>query len=286
MADIKVDTKHHITGLARLETEAMSTHALVSWRAIVAGLMVALFGLAILLSLGMAFGGVGLSNGTNAQNAGVFTGVWFLISSIIALFVGSYFAARVSKFHTGRVGSAQGAVIAALFFGFFLYQTFTAIGFLGKATGAAVGGTVAAASVGVSQASDNPTVNNIIENAMGDLNLKSDPKTVVSGVANRLLRGDTTGAKNYLASQAGITPTEADRRIADLRAQVDQAMMQARDATAKALQATGWSLFATMVLGALAAMGGGALGSSANLHRPLVREHLADSYAGLKPATI
>lgn len=259
-------------------------HPLVSWRSVLAGFLVSMFFLAILLSLGMAFGGIGLSDGTTAQRAGIFTGVWFVISTLISLFAGSYFAARISKFHTGRIGSAQGLVIAALFFGVLLFQTMAAIGWAGRTAGVALGGTAAAVSAGAGAAanSDNPAVNTIVQSAVSDLDLKSDPQAVIAGVGSRMVRGDVDGAKNYLASQAGITPAEADRRLSALRAQVDQAVVQAREATAKGLQATGWTLFITMVIGALAAVFGGATGSIANVRRPIaeVEEGFSSAMAG------
>lgn len=259
-----------------LESELTAFHPLVSWRSILGGLLVTLLTQTILVSLGMAVGGISLdvSNDTSATSAGVFTGIWFLISSLISLFVGSYFAARISKFHTNRIGSAQGLVIAALFFGFFLWQTVATIGWVGRTAGQAIGGSAQMIGAGISQAGQSPIVGEIVEDALGDLNLRSDPQVVMSGVAGRLLRGNTEGAKNYLARQAGISPEDADRRIAALQTQVNQSLLQARETAINALQGLGWSLFATLLLGTAAALSGGALGSRANLRKPLTREQV------------
>lgn len=274
--------KHHRSVDAKpLESDFMHMHPLVSWRSILGGLFITFLSLAMLLSLGMAFGGIGLVDGADAQNAGVFTGIWFLVSAIISLFVGSYFAARVSKFHTGRIGSAQGAIIAALFFGIFLYQSISAIGWAGAKAGDLMG----AAGAGASQVAGSPVVNDLIDDAVGDLNLRSEPQVVINGVASRLIRGDTEAAKNYLARQANLTPAEADARIAQLRTQVDTAMTQARETTANAMQGVGWSLFAALLLGTVAALSGGALGSATNYRRPLTREQM-ESVSDLGPATI
>ena len=274
MSDLRTDYKHPVRAGHPLESDFAHLHPLVSWRSIVAGLLTTLLCLGALLALGMAIGGVSLEDGADAQTSGIMTGVWFLISSIISLFVGSYFAARISKFHTNRIGSAQGVVIAALFFGLFLWQTFAAIGWAGRTATNAAGTIGSGAASVIGQASGNATVNNLVEDALGDLNLKSDPEVVASGVVSRLIKGNTEGAKNYLARQAGITPSEADTRIAQLRQQVDQAMVQARETAANALQGAGWSLFATLVLGAASAIGGGALGSRANFRKPLTREQV------------
>lgn len=262
---------------APLETEHSNSHALISWRSIAAGFMVALFTMIGLTGLGLALGGVGMDADTSAKSAGIFSGVWFLASSALSLFAGSYFAARVSKFRTARIGSAQGLVIASLFLGLFLYQTFAVIGSVGSAAGSIVGRSAEMVSSG------NPafttTINNIAENTLGDLNLRSDPAIVAQGVGARLLRGDSEGAKNYLARQAGLTQAEADARIAQMRAEVDQVVADTKETTAVALKSTGWTLFALVILGALSAVGGGALGSVNNYKKPLIKDTFRESDA-------
>lgn len=263
-----------------LETDSESMHALISWRAVVAGLLISLFTMTAFIGLGLAFGGIGLEDGASARSAGVFTGVWFLFSALISIFVGSYFAARVSKFRLGRIGSAQGLVIASLFLGFFLYQTVVAIGTAGSMAGSMLGKTASAMGQGAANISQNEAVTgalrSITEDAMGDLNLKSSPGEVAQAVGGRLLRGDTVGAKNILAREAGITPTEADARIATMKSQVDQTVVEAREGAATALKSTGWSLFLLVTLGALAAIFGGGLGSVANFRKPLIRERFVN----------
>jgi hypothetical protein len=211
-----------------LETENLNTHALISWRSIVAGLLVALFSMVGFIGLGLAVGGINMDAETSIRSVGLFSGIWFLVSSIISLFIGSYFAARISKFRTGRLGSAQGVVIAALFLGLFLYQTLSLIGSAGSAAGNIIGKTGSLVAVGANNPGVSTAVGNITENALGDLNLRSDPGVVAQGVATRLVRGDADGAKNYLARQARITPTEADARIAQLRIQVDKVVSDAK----------------------------------------------------------
>jgi hypothetical protein len=259
-----------------LETEFETNHPLMSWRSIVAGLLISFFTLTGLIGLGLAFGGISLDEDTSARSVGVFTGVWFIASALISLFVGSYFAARVSKFRTGRIGSAQGLVIAALFLGFFLYQTVAAISSAGSAAGSLIGRSASMIGQGAQRVSQNETLmnslSNMTEDALGDLNLRSEPQVVAQGLAQRLFRGDTEGAKNYLSRQAGITPTEADARIAQMKATVDRTLDDAKTSAATALRSTGWSLFLLVVLGALSAVAGGGLGSVANFRRPLIRE--------------
>ncbi len=262
-----------------LENDVATMHPLISWRSVVAGLLIAFFTMIGLLGLGMAFGGINMNEDTSAQSAGVFTGVWFLASALVSIFLGSYFAARVSKFQTGRIGSAQGLVIAALFLGFFLYQTMSAVVSAGGAAGSIIGKGASAVGSGAAKISQQPGVMNTVsqyaEDAMGNMNLRSDPGVVAQGVATRLISGNTEGAKNYLATQAGITPAEADARIAQLKVQADKAVGDAKAAAGDALQATGWSLFLLVLLGALSSVLGGALGSVANFRNPLSREQFS-----------
>lgn len=259
-----------------LEIDSLNPHALISFRAIVSGLLIAMFTFTGLVGLGLAFGGMGMDQDTSAQSAGIFTGVWFIVSVLLSLFVGSYFAARISKFRTGRVGSLQGLVIAALFIGFFMYQMFSALGSAGSAIGSLIGKSGSMIAQGAQQAAQSPAVTNTVsrlaEDALGDLNLKSEPQVVAQGVTTRLIQGDTESAKNYLARQAGITPTEADTRIAQMKAQVDQYLADGKEAAGTAIKSTGWTLFLMVALGALASIGGGGLGSVANFRKPLVRE--------------
>lgn len=261
---------------AHLEVDQMNSHALISYRSIVAGFLVTLFTMAGLTGLGLAVGGINMDMDTSIRAVGIFTGLWFVSASVVSLFAGSYFAARVSKFRTSRIGSAQGLVIAALFLGLILWQTFAMIGAAGNAVGTIIGSTGKALAISVQSASANPTITNtvsgITETAVGDLNLKSDLTSVAQGLSTRLLRGDTEGAKNYLAYQSGISRAEANQRITAMKIKINKAVMDAKEATGAALRSTGWTLFSLVVLGALAAVGGGAFGSMVNFRRPLIVE--------------
>lgn len=278
MGNVKVHTNNRSV----FDVDTTNMHALISWRSVVAGLLVAMFTMIGLVGLGLAFGGIGLDEDTSARSAGIFTGVWFMTATLISLFVGSYFAARVSKFKTGRIGSAQGLVIASLFLGFFLFETVSMIGLVGSSAGRFIGRTGNIFAQGMERANQNPmisnTIGNLSEDAVADLNLRSDPQTVAEGIGSRLLNGDTEGAKNYLARQAGMTPTEADARIAQMKAQVDKYLADAKEATATGLRSAGWSLFLLVALGAFASVAGGALGSVINFRKPLVVQNPEELY--------
>jgi len=251
--------------------QGLTARHLVSWGCLLAGLLLTLLTFSGALALGVAFGGIGLSDGTTAQNAGIFTGVWFIISAVIALFAGGYFSVRLAKFRNDIIGVVHGFVIASLFVLLLLNQTATAVGWLSRAAADAAGGAASVVGSSISMASQNGAVLNMVEDSIGDMNLRSDPQIVIPGLANRLLRGDNDGAKVYLARQSGMTPQEVDQRIVALRSQIDQAMLKAREATADTMKATGWSLFLLIVLGAISAALGGLLASQVNGRKPLAK---------------
>lgn len=103
------------------------TH-LVSWKSVAAGFLVTLFTMTALLGLGMALGGIGINEELSAKGASIFTGLWFLSSTILSIFVGSYYSARLSSYRVAKIGASNGLLIACLFILFFFIQAFSVIG--------------------------------------------------------------------------------------------------------------------------------------------------------------
>lgn len=255
----------------------VSTHPLVSWRSMIAGLLVALFSYMILLALGVAAGAVNLIDGTevSARNIGLMTGAWVLSSAALSLMLGSYFAARISKWAAPMVGSAQSVVIAALFFGIMAFQMMTTLGFVGQAVGLA--------GKGLGNVAQSPVVADAVETSLQGLNLRQDPGLVAESVTIRLLQGNPAAARDYLARQSGVTPAELQTRIDALQAQLQQALADAASATARAVATAAWSFFAMMIIGLLFAVLGGFLGSRTNVRKPLSRTEFRST---MRPATI
>lgn len=243
----------------------------VKWRAIFAGAFVSIMTYLILMSLGLAIGGgnlQGVIQGEDtAQALGIGAGVWLVASIVISLFIGAFAAGRVSGLITNRVGRTQGVVISALFFGLLLSQVGSAIGSLGRGIGATVGAVGTAAG----DLSKNPQVQDLADDVIGDLNLRSSPEVVVSGLTRRLVRGDTDGAANYLSRQAGITREEADARLQTLKTDIQQTANDAGQAAARGMRTAGYTLFGSLLLGMLAAILGGGAGAAASLRSPLSR---------------
>lgn len=259
-----------------LESDIATMHPLLSWRSIIAGLLVSFFVMAGLLGLGFAIGGISMNEDTTLSSFGTFTSLWFGASALVSLFAGSFFATRISKFQNSFIGSAQGLIIASLFLGFFVYQAGALVGNVGSVAGSVIGGTAEvakAAGQGVSEASQNPAVretfNRVLRNTIGDLNLQSNVETVAINVGNRLLRGDEEGAVDYLSMETGISRAEAEQRLSGLRIQAEEAVGDAKNIAGDALKTTGWTLFLLVLFGAFSSVGGGVLASRLNLRSPL-----------------
>lgn len=257
-----------------LEASVAYNHPLFSSRSVIAGLLVSFFILSGLIGLGFAIGGVSLDESTSLEGVGMFSGIWFGISALVSLFIGSYFAARVSKFESRRIGAFQGMIIASLFLGFFFYQTIQTVGGMGSLAGNFIGGSARVATQGINRAAQNEEVrdsfNNVIQNTIGELNLKSEVETVAINLGNRLLRGDEEGAIDYLSQESGISREEAQTKLSQFRIQAEEIVGDAKNIAGSALKATGWTLFLMVLFGALSSLLGGALGCRANLRRPLL----------------
>ena len=252
-----------------MTTQQSAAHPALSWRSVLAGLVLSLFAFVTLLALGIAVGGFGLEDGATMQNTGIYSGVWVTLAAAISLFAASYFASRITPYISSKVGMGQGAVIAAVFFGFIMWQAGGIIGGVTRGASSLVG-QAASAAPALSSLSQSDTVNILAEDAMADLELKADPATVSAGLAGRLLRGNTEGAKTYLARQSNLTEGEIETRIADLNAQMQGALTTARENGAQAMKVAGLSLFVMMVLGIAASAIGGQLGMRTNRKEPLV----------------
>lgn len=246
-------------------------YPLVSWRSILAGLVFSIICYVALTALGVAVMGasvddlIGQTRG-DASGLAVGTGAWIIVSALLSLTAGGYFAARISNLVTGKIGGAQGIVIASLFFSLLLYGAGTAFGAMGRS----MGGAVRSMTGTTGGLFSNQAVQETIEQSFEGLNLKSSPEVVARGVAARLLRSDNEGAKSYLAFQADVPVTEVDARIAAMGSQMKAGMEKAAITATKGMQAAGWTVFLTLFLGVISCVFGGLLGARANNRKPLV----------------
>ncbi len=238
----------------------------ISWPAIFAGLFVTALVYVALMSLGLAVGGRSLydvvQNQESIRDLGMGAALWTVAAAIIALYSGGHVSGRVAGPISTRVGRVQGLVIASLFFVGMFTQVGLVLGGLG-------GGLSTALSTVGSTAVNSTVGQTIIEDAIGDLSLKSPTPQVVQGVATRLMAGDENAVLGYISNQAGISQDEARARLESFKAQFATTMQQAGVAAARTLRNAGWTLFFAIVLGAVAGMAGGGFAANYNLREPV-----------------
>lgn len=246
--------------------EAQLAHKPISWSAIFAGLFITLIVYVALMSLGLIFGGHSLSNyiqnPNDVRGLGFGATLWTLFSTVVALYAGGHMSGRIAGLITTRVGQMQGLVIASLFFVIMMTQFGIMIGLLGGGINSALsslGSTTVNSTVG----------REIVEDAIGDLNLKAPVTEVVAGFGSRLMRGDENSAVTYLAQKAGISAEEARARMETFKARFNTTLEEAGQMAAKALRTAGWTLFFSILLGSAAAVAGGGLAANYNLRMPL-----------------
>lgn len=249
--------------------ESLSVH----WRAVFAGVFISTLVYFTLMSLGLAIGAGEMKDIIAGEDSvsglGTGAGLWLLFSVLISLFMGSYASGRVSGIIATRVGYIQGGVVAALFFTLMVTQTGMAIGAVGSGLSSTLGGVKNALGGIASQAADSPRLNGIVEDALGDLQLRSSVEQVSTGVLSRILRGDTNSAVNYLSNQAGISREEAQAKFDDVSGRVKAAAANLGQRAADSARTLGWAAFATMLFGTFAAMLGGAVGAQLNIRKPI-----------------
>ncbi|WP_413294835.1 hypothetical protein ACLSU7_06965 [Bdellovibrio sp. HCB185ZH] len=238
---------------------------LVCWRSALAGVVIGLITITGLLALSIAFGGIGLEDGSTVKAATVFAGVSIVVAMMVGNFAGSYYAVRIARRRVDVVGVMQGLLVGGICSLIVVCHTMSSVATLGKVTGTALG--AAAGAAGGIASTQAPLIQDIIQDGLGGRKLTSDPEVIVKNLSSRLIRGDTESAKNYLASQAGISSEEADKAITVMKEKTDKALEDARKAAATAFKAIGWSSFVTLVLAMIAAALGGMVGAVCNERR-------------------
>lgn len=247
-----------------LESVATNRH-LVCWRSTIAGFFISAMTFAGIISLAVAFGGIGLSDGSTLENATVFSVLTFIFAVIASVFAGSYFSVRLARFQSHTVGAAQGLVVAAVSIVAAIWLAVATVGTIGKAVGQMTG----VATQQVALDAQNPMVVDFVEDNIGTTRLKSAPSFVAVGLARRLIRNDIEGSRNFLIRHSSLSFAEAETRIGVLSQRMYDFMNAARDNSAKAMMGSGWSLFLMVALAAIAAALGGLLGSIMNIRQTL-----------------
>ncbi len=250
---------------------------ILCWKSVSAGVLISVMSYMILSALGAGLVGSAAQSVIENEQSGsaLATGsvLWLGLSAVVSLFLGSYFAVRMAKSVTNKIGAAHGFVVASIFFILLMIQAGSAVSSLSRGFGRL------AAGLGRGSASvvTSPFVQDAINRALGTSTLKSSPQTVAEGLADRLLMGDVDSAKAYYSYQTGLSGAEVDTKIAQLKTEFESSAKMVGEKVANAVSDTGWSLFVVFIVGLLSALIGGRTGAHANTDRPLLASELIGS---------
>ena len=266
-------------------------HRRISWAAIFGGvIMIVVVQLLLsMLGAGIGLGTINVNAGStpDASSFGIGAGIWWVVSSCIALLFGGYVAAWFAGVELRFDGVLHGLVAWGIATMVTLYLLTSAIGGIMGGGFSALGSVASAAGSGVKDAAQplaqaagvSPDV--IQQQAQAYLQpTNTDPATMSpqdapKEVARNLVlyaKGgpDAAAAKSrvtaIMAAQMHISQDDANKRFEDAQAKLnqekDQAVQTAKnaaDASASAASKTSFAAFGNLLLGGIAAAIGGSL---------------------------
>ena len=270
------------------------TRRRVSWGALLGGvvLVVALQLLLSLLGAGIGLGTVDATAGTtpNASSLGTGAGIWWIVTSIIALGFGGYVAARLSGSALRLDGVLHGLITWGVATLLTVWLLTSAVGGIISGGASALGGLASAAGSGIKAAAqpvaDAAGVSPEMLQQQAQAYLQPanpDPATMSPQDAQKQIASslvtyakggnDAAQAKTrivaIMAAQQKIPVDQAQKQFDDAQAKLQQAKAQAvqeakqaADASASAASKTSFGAFATLLIGAIAAAIGGSLAVS------------------------
>jgi polyhydroxyalkanoate synthesis regulator phasin len=237
--------------------------------------------------------GVGLATvdpatgGDGTPGAGAFSigsAIWGVITFLIALFAGGWIAGRLAGDPKKLDGLLHGVVAWALATLVVMWLTATAVSSIiggafslaGDVASATAGGVQAAASGGSGQAIANAVQQQVpweriqqrVEQALpADVDL--DREALMAAFRQLVVGGgDRQAVIDVLVNQGGMTQEEAETTLQNLETEYEQALQeveqqaaQAAEAAAGAVSSAAFWSFIALLLGGLAAAGGGWLGA-------------------------
>ncbi len=263
----------------------------VSWGAIFAGVVVALVAQLLLNLLGAGIGAAVLDPGSmdnpTATSFSLGTAAWFIISGVIASFLGGYVASRLSGRPVRSTGSMHGITSWAVTTLVIFYLLSTSIGALVGGAFAGLGGIVSSAGSTVATAATaaapalatatDPlgTIEQNVRQASGGNDPAALRDTAVQAVTAALTgnaadaEAARTRASDALARAQNIPVEQAREQVVQYEQQYREAIETAkREATeaaqtaATALSTGAFVAFVALLVGAIAAWIGGAVGTT------------------------
>ncbi len=260
----------------------------VAWEAVFAGVALALVTQLILNMLGLGIGLATLDPGTSdnpsASGLSIGAGVWWVLSGIIASFLGGWMAGRLAGKPRESTGGLHGLATWAVTTLIVVYLLTSALGgILGGAVGAlgsAVGGVARTASTAATAAAPAAAgqggqivdaVQNQVQEVTGGVDIGNTASAVISGATSddpaQQAQAREQAAQAYAQSQ-GVPIEQARTQVAQTTQQasaqaqqVKQTATKAADTATTAASTAALLSAISLLLGALAAWFGGRRGA-------------------------
>jgi hypothetical protein len=263
----------------------------VSWGAIFAGVAVALVTQLLLNLLGAGIGAAVIDpasyDNPSATTLSVSTAVWFVVSGVIASFVGGYVASRLSGRPVKSTGALHGLTSWAVTTLVVVYLLTTSVGALMGGVFSGLGSIVSGAgsTIGTAATTAAPALATTadplsgIEQQIRDASGGNDPaalRDAATASVRAALTGDAAKAEearnraaDALAKAQNISIDQAKQQVAQYEQQYKDALAQAKQQATEAAQvaATAFSAgailaFIALAVGAIAAWVGGSVGTA------------------------
>lgn len=262
----------------------------ISWPALFAGIVIALVVQLLLSMLGIGVGVARLNpSGGNNPAPGTFSiaaGIWFVVSGIIASFIGGYFAGRLCgrpmRSTAGIHGLATWAATTLVIFYLLTTTVGSIIGGAFSGIAGAVGGLSQAAGTVAKSAA--PALTNAanpfasIEQQLREATGGNDPQALRDAAVSALkaaLTGNPAQAQDAreraaqaIAKAENVSVDQARKQVAQYQQQYDNAVktakqeaVQAADTAARVVSSGALYGFVALVLGAIFGWLGGLLGT-------------------------
>ena len=266
----------------------------MSWGAIFAGTVttLALWGLLYTLGLALGLSSINPQDAQSAKSSGIFTGIWGILSPLIALFVGGIVAGRTAGVQPRAVGGIHGLVMWGLTM---LVGVWLVTGVLSSLVGGAFSiGKTAVQATGITAAAGASQAGNLgqaarnfgldANDALRPINerLQADGKPAITAkqLENATQDAVKTSVQNgrvdrealiqSLASNTALSRADAEQVAQRIESQfnafqgkLSQTAQSVQTGALKAADATGkvfWGVFAALFLGLVSAILGGMVG--------------------------
>ena len=267
-------------------------HRRIAWGAIFGGAVIVV-SIQILLSLlgaGIGLGTVNLAAGStpDISSFGIGAGLWWVVSTCIALFAGGYAAAWLAGNEVRFDGVLHGLITWGIATILTLYLLSSAVGSVVGGGVSTLGNVASSAGSGIKSAATpvakslgiSPDMVQQQAQAYLQPSTASDPATMSAQDAQKAIAqnlvtyeqggADAPAAKDRIiaitAAQMKISKADATKKFDDAQAKIQQTEDQAKqkataaaDATASGASKTAFSMFVDLLLGAIFAAIGGAV---------------------------